>query len=160
MELKIAEDIFSFIQPGTQICLFNSKRPLSAVKRPKLVQQTKTFTLTVEYHVVFVLMVIISLNSWFIRFSYQALQPSNYKSSSDFKNVAIKITLKNKIQDLLISQGNCLFFLQEFGNKYNINAINFLHYCQITSAILAWLKNQASINNDLQQLSSLHRHFD
>ena len=30
----------------------------------------------------------------------------------------------------------------------------------MTSAIPAWLKNQVSINNDLQQLSSLHRNFD
>ena len=35
-----------------------------------------------------------------------------------------------------------------------------MHYCQITSAIPAWLKNQVSINNYLQQLSSLHRNFD
>jgi len=62
------------------------------------------------------------------------------------------------VQDLLTSQGTFLS-LQEFRNKYNIN-VYFLHYCQITSAIPAWLKNQASINNDLQQLISLQRNFD
>ena len=62
------------------------------------------------------------------------------------------------VQDLLTSQDN-FPSLQEFRVEYNKN-VNFLHYCHITSAIPAWPKNQASINNDLQKLSSLHRNFD
>ena len=54
-------------------------------------------------------------------------------------------------QDLLDSQGNFLSF-QGFTEKYSINAVNFLKYYQLISAIPQWLKHYALACTDLRQL--------
>lgn len=57
------------------------------------------------------------------------------------------------VQDLLNSQGKFLS-IEEFREKYNLN-LNFLQYCQITSAIPTWLKRSASEHRNIRQIISL-----